>query len=293
MATNALASYNFPDAYYTNLIASATSVKYVSASGSDSNNGNTVTTPYLTIAKALTDTSAIATTVTIVILAGTYSITPLANGSSYATSAITDSNNPRVFVGCPGKVKIQFTNASGYGPYAVDFQNSGSACYGMIFERNNAGKTTNYQVAVFCGSATVGNLKGNFYNCAFTETNANNNWALQYDNEGRIASQVNYCTFKFNAAALADYTGSTGLVINYGVFSQANPGGNSTKSNTLYSQTVDATTYVTTGVTTAGVYAGTYAWNGTTTYPLSTAVVSATTGSPSTAFANILAALSA
>ena len=61
MATNALASYNFPDAYYTNLIASATSVKYVSASGSDSNNGNTVTTPYLTIAKALTDTSAIAT----------------------------------------------------------------------------------------------------------------------------------------------------------------------------------------------------------------------------------------
>ncbi len=266
MANN-LALYNFPDSYYTNLVETAASVKYVSASGSDSNNGNTVSTPYLTIAKALTDTSATNTTVTIVILAGTYVITPQANGSSYATSAIADSNKPRVFVGAPGKVKIQFTNASGYGPYAVDFQNSGSACYGIIFERNNAGKANNYEVAIFCGSSTVGNLKGNFYNCAFTETNANYNWALQYDNESRIASQVNNCTFKFYEAAMADYTGGPGLVLNYSVFSQANPGGNSTKSNTLYSQTVDATTYVTTGVTTAGVYSGTYAWNGTTTMP--------------------------
>ena len=282
---NALANYSFPDAYYT-VISGASAVKYVSATGSDSNNGNTPTTPYLTISQALSATSATATSVAIVILSGTYSITPQANGSTYGTSAITDSNKPRLFVGAPGKVKIQFTYPSAYGPYAVDFQNSGSACYGIIFERNNAGKTNSYEVAVFCGSATVGNLKGNFYNCAFTETNANGLWSLQYDNEGRIASQVNNCTFKFGAAALGDYSGSTGLNINYCVFNQANPGGSSTKSNTLYSQTVNATTYAVTGVTTSGVYSGTYSWSGTTS---TSSNIVATGGTTSTVITNGLA----
>lgn len=287
MASNALASNGFPDVYYNNLVASAASVKYVSTSGSDTNNGNSIATAYKTIAYAVSANSATATAITIVVLPGTYVEVPIAAGSSYAAAALTDGNKPRVFVCSPGQVKIQFSDATmSYGPYPVNFQNSGSAVYGAIFERNNGGRSANYAVALFCGSATVGNLKGNFYNCGFTETNANNSWAFIYDNEGSIASQVNNCTFKFAQGPQADYNGGAGMTVTSCVFNTVAPTGNSVKVGVLASQTVSST-YVTTGVTTAGVYSGTYAWNGTITYPLSTAVVSGTTGSPSTAFANI------
>lgn len=281
---NALWSYGFPDNYYNNLVASASAVKYVSTSGSNSNNGNSIATAYKTIAYAISANSATATSITIVILPGTYVEVPITAGSSYATTVLTDGNTPRVFVCAPGQVKIQFSDASmSYGPYIANFQNSGTAVYGAIFERNNGGRSTNYMVALFCGSSTVGNLEGNFYNCGFTEVNANNSWALLYDNEGAITSQLNNCTFKFGAGPQADYNGGGGMTITSSVFNTAAPTGNSLKVSTLASQSVSAT-YVTTGVTTAGVYSGTYAWNGTITPPPSTAVVSATTGSPSTSF---------
>lgn len=60
---NALAPYGFPDSY-DSIVTGSASVKYVSASGSDGNNGNTLTTPYLTIAQALSATSGTATSVT-------------------------------------------------------------------------------------------------------------------------------------------------------------------------------------------------------------------------------------
>ncbi len=267
MAVNQLASYNFPDIYYDNLVATATTVKYVSTSGSDTNNGNSIATAYKTIAYAVSANSANTGSITIVILAGTYVEVPITAGSSYATAALTDGNKPRVFVCCPGQVKIQFSDATmSYGPYLANFQNSGSAVYGAIFERNNGGRTANYATALFCASATVGNLEGNFYNCGFTEVNANNTWSLIYDNESSLTSQVNNCTFKFGAAPLSDYTGGSGMTITSSVFNTVAPAGNSVKVSTLASQTVSAT-YVTTGVTTAGVYSGTYAWNGAITMP--------------------------
>ena len=263
---NALNIYNFPDAYDSLVDAFTGTIKYISASsGSNSNTGNSATTAYLTIDYALAQNTS-ATATMFVILAGTYTVTPQAYGSSYATFALGDNNYPRVFVGAPGVVKIQFT-AGGYGPYPVDFKNSGSACYGIIFERNNGSKTSSYETALFCGSATVGNLKGNFYNCGFTEINGNNAWSLQYDNGSTIASQVNNCTFKFGGPGNGDYSGGSGLVLNYCVFNQSRSGtaSSATLNNTLASQTVSAS-YVTTGVTDKGVYSGTYAWNGTTTY---------------------------
>lgn len=277
---NALRTYNFPDAYDSLVDVFSGTIKYISAStGSNSNTGNSATAAYLTIDYALAQNTS-ATPTMFVILAGTYIVTPQAYSSSYATFALGDNNNTRVFVGAPGAVKIQFTTASGYGPYIADFRNSSSACYGIIFERNNGGKTLNYEAALFCGTSSVGNLEGNFYNCGFTETNGNNTWSLQYDNSTTITSQINNCTFKFGGAGASDYTGSSGLVFNNSVFNQASPTTNSIKNSTLFSQTVDAA-YVTTGVTTAGVYSGTYAWNGLTTSPgfnvASTSVVSGST----------------
>jgi hypothetical protein len=155
---NALNIYNFPDAYDSLVDAFTGTIKYISAgTGSNSNTGNSATTAYLTIDYALAQNTS-ATATMFVILAGTYVVTPQAYGSSFAKFAIGDNNYPRVFVGAPGVVKIQFTD-TGYGPYPADFKNSGSACYGIIFERNNNGKTSSYETALFCGSATVGNLK--------------------------------------------------------------------------------------------------------------------------------------
>jgi hypothetical protein len=263
---NSLSTYNFPNAYDDLVDAFTGTIKYISAStGSNSNTGNSATTAYLTIEYALAQNTS-ATATMFVILAGTYVVTPQAFGNSYATFALGDNNYTRIFVGAPGLVKIQFTAAGGYGPYPVDFKNSSSACYGIIFERNNGGKTASYEVALFCGTNSVGKVEGNFYNCAFTETNANNAWSLQYDNESTITSQVNNCTFKFGGSGTADYTGGAGLVFNNSVFNQAIPTSSSTRNTTLASQTVSAS-YVTTGVTDRGVYSGTYAWNGTTTLP--------------------------
>jgi hypothetical protein len=263
---NLLSTYNFPNAYDDLVDAFTGTIKYISAStGSNSNTGNSASTAYLTIEYALAQNTT-STPTMFVILAGTYTVTPQAFGSAYATFALGDNNNIRVFVGAPGLVKIQINTASGYGPYVADFKNSSSACYGIIFERNNGGKTASYEVALFCGTNSVGKLEGNFYNCGFTETNANNAWSLQYDNESTITSQLNNCTFKFGGSGTADYTGGAGLVFNNSVFNQAIPTSSSTKTNTLASQTVSAS-YVTTGVTDRGVYSGTYAWNGTTTAP--------------------------
>jgi hypothetical protein len=113
--------------------------------------------------------------------------------------------------------------------------------------------------AVFNGSTA--NLKGNFYNCVFREVNSSNLWSLQYDNSSVISSQVNNCTFYFGAAGAGDYSGGAGLVLNNCAFNQANTGGSSTKNSTIYSQSVNATTYAIPSVTTAGVYSGTYDWS--------------------------------
>lgn len=263
---NALNIYNFPDAYDSLVDAFTGTIKYISAgTGSNSNTGNSATTAYLTIDYALAQNTS-STPTMFVILAGTYTVTPQAYGNTFATFALGDNNYQRVFVAAPGLVKIQFTTAGGYGPYPADFKNSSSACYGIIFERNNGGKTLNYETALFCGTNSVGASEGNFYNCGFTETNANNAWSLQYDNNSTISSLINNCTFKFGAAGASDYTGSSGLVFNNSIFNQVSPTSSSVKNNTLFSQTVSAS-YVTTGVTDRGVYSGTYAWNGTTQVP--------------------------
>lgn len=262
---NLLASYSFPDNYYTNLVESAASVKYVSASGSDSNNGNTVGTPYLTIAQALSATSATSTAVTIVVLQGTYTLTPgVSNGGNGAM--LTDSNKPRIFVCCPGKTILQYTaTVSDRDAGMIDFQNSGSAIYGAILKRNNNGRTTNYMTSFFIN--TFYRQQGKFYNCVFSETNANNLWSIQYDNNNNAIPAVFNCTFYNAAASGSDYGGTSSWAITDTVFNTTVTT-NVTLTRVTQSATVNATTYVATGITTAGVYSGTYSWSGTTTLPM-------------------------
>ena len=263
---NALATYGFPDSY-DSIVTGSASVKYVSASGSDSNNGNTVTTPYLTIAQALSATSGTATSVTIVILAGTYNISATALANGYGAACISDGGNPRIFVCSAGQVIINCTDATAVRDFApLNFVNSSSAIYGAILKRNNSGRTTSYTVSVL-NDETV-SFKGYAYNTVFQETNSNNAWSVQYDNNGNSTGKLYNCTFYNGANATGDYSGGAGLVITDTVFNTTYATSSATFTGVLTSQTVNATTYVTTGVTTKGVYSGTYAWNGTTTMPV-------------------------
>jgi len=277
---NALGPYGFPDSY-NDIVVASSSVKYVSAAGSNSNDGNTVTTPYLTIAQALSATSAISTSVTIVILGGTYTVTPgVATATADAIAGLSDNNLPRKFVCCPGQTTIQWTDSGGQRDSTmVDFRNAGSALYGAILLRNNNGRTTTYTVAFF-NSSTAGTQRGSFYNCVFRETNANNAWSFQYDNSGTQSPKIYNTTFYVGAAPSADWSNSASLVMSDSVFNVANFTSPGTRTNVGYSATINATTYVATGITTQGVYSGTYSWTATNSNSGASGFVASYTGSP-------------
>jgi len=271
---NQLASYNFPDTYSTLVSDFVGTVKYVASTGSNSNDGSSVSTPYLTIDYAYSQTSATAN-VMFVVLQGTYTMTALSVSGSNS-GVLRDGGNKRVFVCCPGRTIIQWTASTADRDCSMaQFTNAGSAVYGAILKRNNNGRTTSYTVAYF--RSYDGALKGNFYNCVFSETNANNAWTYQYDNYGAANFAIRNCTFYNGAAAGASYSGGTGALTIDSVFNTtcATVG---TETSVLKSQTVNATTYVTTGVSTAGVYSGTYSWSATTTFDA--VIVTGTTGSP-------------
>lgn len=234
-------------------------IKYVDAdNGSNSNGGDTISAAYQTIEYAQSQTSAISTAVMYVINPGTYTVTPVTSGSSSA--AIYDGNLPRIFFCAPdGRVVIQWTAGTPRDAPIVNFQNAGSAVYGAVFLRNNAGKTLNYSVAMFNGS--TGYTQGDFYNCVFRETNANGNWSLQYDNSSVNNSTVNNCSFYTIENGDSDYSGGTGLVLNNCAFNYTYGAGSAVKNNTVINQTIDPTSYeLTVDNSTYGVYSGTYAW---------------------------------
>ena len=263
---NSLSIYNFPNAYDDLVDAFTGTIKYISLStGSNSNTGNSATAAYLTIDYALAQNTS-ATPTMFVILEGTYVVSGTAHSDGYATFGLKDGGNHREFVCAPGRVTIQFTaTGSERDSPIISFSNTNSKIYGAILKRNNSGRTTNYTVAYFRGGVD-GATKGNFYNCVFSETNANNAWSYQYDNSGYNNLALRNCTFYHLAAPAANYTNAgTCLTIDSVFNTTITTGG--TETNVLKSQTVNASTYVTTGVTTAGVYSGTYAWNGTTTLP--------------------------
>ena len=267
-----LASYFFPDVYSTLVNDYTGTVKYISSTGSDSNNGNSVTTPYLTIDYAYTQTTA-TSRVMYVILSGTYTMTAINGTYSDASIAIRDGGNERIYVGCPGRTTIQWTaNTNSRDCAMVDFGNTASKIYGAIIKRNNNGRSGSYVVAYFKGTT-----KGNFYNCVFSETNANGSWSYQYDNYAYNNIGIRNCTIYNASAPSGNYTNAgTCLTIDTVFNTTCTTGG--TETNVLKSQSVSGSDYSVSGVTTAGVYSGTYAWNATRTVILTPVTVSSSTG---------------
>jgi hypothetical protein len=257
----------FPYTYY-DLISSYATVKYVSATGSNSNDGNSKDTPYLTVENALSVVSSDANTVAIVVLPGTYSIsaTATATFAGFCSSGIKDGNLPRVFICSPGQVIFNITDSTALRDFSpIEFQNSQSAIYGAIIKRNNGGRTNSYSTAFFNDETSA--FKGKAYNCVYQEVNANNLWSLQYDNGNNSTADINNCVIYTGANGVNDWSGSTGARLTSSVFNYTYGSTSMSLVDTVTNQSVDPTTYVTTGQTTRGVYSGTYDWGGTTEPP--------------------------
>lgn len=253
---------------YNTLVSSYTgTVYYISdAYGSDSNDGLSIAAPLKTIDQFNTLTSAIPTAIMAVILPGVYDVTPV-NGNNNATTSsvcLRDYGYERKYVGYGGQTFLRWTASAARDSAVVSFANANSAAYGLIFKRNNNGKTANYSVAFFNNSTS--SYFGDMYNCAIEETNgelqgAPDNWSVSYANSGYPAGGVsaNYCTIVGWEAAMADYSGDADLVFNNCLFQYAH-GSSSATYNSCEVSSIYYNQYIPYDVVTSGVYYGTYAW---------------------------------
>jgi len=246
----------FPTAY-ASLISSFSGTKYYinGVIGNDSNSGLAPGAPFKTFNQFVTVTNTTNSSIMAVIYPGTYSITPV-TGSQAGTS-FYDNGYDRRIVGYPGQVTFQWTDTTGNRDATMcELLNASSAVYGIIFKRDNNGRTANYQVAYFKNNCGI------YYNCVFQETNANADWALAYSgfsNSGGKA--VNYCTIAQSNAGLGDYNGSgitfTSCFFNY-TYTSSGETFTSCQIGSLHN--LNFTTYKAAEATTSGVAYGTYAW---------------------------------
>lgn len=263
--------YSFPTAYASLISGFVGTIMYVdSVIGNDNNNGSSATTPYATMDKAHTVRSTLTTsTVMIVVRPGTYFVT--ANEAGSASWAFFDvgSAYPTVYVCAPGRTIFNFTSTAARDGALCRFSSSNSAMYGAIIRRNNGNKTLNYSTAFFNNTTT--NYVGTLFNCVVSEVNANNAWAIQYDNSQAGAGKVNFCSFYVSALGQASYSsplgGSTNFVLTNCVFNYGYGTDNGVHTNELILSPAGTMTdgsatppYVSPGTTTQGVYYGTYAW---------------------------------
>ena len=237
--------------------------KYIDiTNGSDGNNGDTDAAAYQTLGYAQAQTAAIGTAVMYVIKPGVYDLTPTIISANFSSVGISDGNLPRTFFCAAGQVILQWTaNSAERDAGMTSLQNANSAMYGAILKRNNNGKSLNYSVGMINGE-TAQPSNGDFYNCVFQETNANGNWALQYDNGGDgVTSILNNCSFYTTENGANDYAGGAGLVLNNNAFRYAPGTTGATLTNAVTVQTMNATTYeLSANNNTHGVHSGTYSW---------------------------------
>ena len=256
---------------YNTLVSSYTgTVYYISdVYGSDSNDGLSVASALKTIDQFNTLTSAITTAIMAVILPGYYNVTPVTNSASTTSASfcLNDHGYERKYVGYGGQTFLSWDAPTPPRDAAVVcFANSNSAAYGLIFKRNNNGRTANYSVAFFNHNGTNA-FAGDLYNCAIEETNgelqgAPDNWSVGYANSGFPAGvSVNYCTIVGWEAAMADYSGDADLVFNNCVFNYAHGSSSATYNSCQNGVSgISYNQYIPYDAVTSGVYYGTYAW---------------------------------
>jgi hypothetical protein len=249
----------FPTAY-TSLIDGFAGTKiYVKTTGNDSNAGTSVSSPKQSIESAIT---AAASGSMIIVYPGTYTNNTSGNAasSSYSGQLITDQGKNLQIVCSPGQVKITGSNSGARDYHAIGFRNSSSKIYGAILERNNGGRTQQYETAFIGFSAGENNVTGQIYNCVFREINSNGSWSMHYDNSGSANWIAEGCLF-IGSNWLGNYSGGASTITR---FSASNNSSWVTSGTfTGNSKPVSVTSTWGTGSTAFGVYYGTYAWSST------------------------------
>lgn len=245
---------------YNGLINNFSGTKYfISPTGSDTNAGTSEGSPLQTYAQFRTLTSANASSIMCVFLPGTYTLSSI-SASGTGESCFSDDNAQRTFV-CKSPSETVFNWTANLGRRDAApfwFRNANTKFYGGVVRRNNNGRTLNYSNAFFNGTTIA--FVGQVYNTVIAETNANNLWALSYNNGTWATTQgVFFCTFAVSAAAQSSYSGAdtfngNSCAGNYSVTS-------ATPLFTNYvnaAGTMNATTYFIAGA--SGVYNGLYRW---------------------------------
>lgn len=245
----------FPPAYQS-LIDSFSTKYYVAKTGSDSTGNGSLNNPWLTIKYA--ESQALPSSA-IIVYPGTYSevnynIGAGADAMVYTTKVLS-------YIAAPGRVI--WTEASNLGlrdNHILAINNTNIKLYGFIFKRNNDGRTTDYNTAIW--SEYSGATNGQAYNCVFEELNANGYMSYVYDNSSSAAGKT-YNSLFVASSWLASYSGGTSTIVQNTALTSSSPFSlPGTSTNNVNGATINATTYSLTNYSnsTYGVYSGTYAW---------------------------------
>jgi hypothetical protein len=253
---------------YNKLISLSTATKiFIDPNiGKDENNGSSPIRAYRSIRRAFELNTGTATPVMYILNSGTYVTTGSAvSGSITCAVALTDQNvvdytfnAPKVFVCAPGKTNIYWSESNARDIATVNFSNTSSAVYGASFFRDNGGRGSNFNVALFNGTAA--RFYGNMYNCGIT-IQANGSYSWQYQNNSNLTGMVVNNTFVLGGSNLGSFNSAADLILHKCQLSSGTPGDSTTLIETDTSVSVTtATNWYAALNQTSGVYGSTYAW---------------------------------
>jgi hypothetical protein len=253
---------------YNKLISLSTATKiFIDPNiGKDENNGSSPIRAYRSIRRAFELNTGTATPVMYILNSGTYVTTGSAvSGSITCAVALTDQNvvdytfnAPKVFVCAPGKTNIYWSESNARDIATVNFSNTSSAVYGASFFRDNGGRGSNFNVALFNGTAA--RFYGNMYNCGIT-IQANGSYSWQYQNNSNLTGMAINSTFVLGGSNLGSFNSAADLILHKCQLSSGTPGDSTTLIETDTSVSVTtATNWYAALNQTSGVYGSTYAW---------------------------------
>ena len=163
---------------------------------------------------------------------------------------------------------VRNTTTAGVAPSGRDFhifgmRNDNAGIYGAIIQRNNGGRSTNYNTAMWGYDANW--TSGDVYNCVVEEVNGNYNMSHVYDNTGGGNRYMERSTMIGGMGTA--YTCGAAVANNIPLTSSAHNfcgNTNNAKTSINYCTSPSVFPYYITNNTsdnsTYGVYGGTYAW---------------------------------
>tara|TARA_B100000073_G_scaffold88442_1_gene69313 strand:+ start:2995 stop:3882 length:888 start_codon:yes stop_codon:yes gene_type:complete len=268
LAGNRLELPDFPSAYESWIATYAGNPKryYDPINGNDSNSGNTPETAKQNVGTDMNSFLQGGNTRLVVLLPGTHTVTTDGPGSYGGRMFQWDTTNSSV-IGAPGKTIVRNATSGGGGDardlHVFGMRSGSATVIGLIIERDNEGRGTNYSRAMWGYDASA--TSGDVYNCVIRETNGNNTMSHIYDNQGSGDREMYNCLI--DATMEGAYTCGTTYAENcaftHSSHNFCSPGvTNATLNVTTGNAPSGLPYYINNGANNSsfGVYSGTYAW---------------------------------